>query len=288
MVKKFLLICLALLLSMHSAAFAKKNSGLPENERIKVAVEITDSTRHKKLATAQNFELFIGDKLAEKNLLSVVDTKILGEDSDEDFTADEKPSAEDIGELLVFEAVELPTATNAPENFNTDDYKSQGADYVIRCEILALGITYVEDTTFSTITAVAGGGLSFFSASSSHRDRNLRRVGTCIGLLGFIPMKRTALNTVVNMQFISVETGQVLWQGNFTGQAIKHHKPSKNFDNEWTQAYVESIADSAKLIAKRVNKYVDKVIIKGKDDKDFTSRKKSIGGGFTTGIIRGI
>ena len=99
--------------------------------------------------------------------------------------------------------------------------------------------------------------------------KTLRRVGWGIGLGGFIQTERTALNTVVNMQFIDVETGQILWQENFNGLAVKHHKPRKGYDDAWTQAYVESVEKSAEKVAKRVNKYVDKVIINGKSDKEF-------------------
>lgn len=273
MMKKFFLICLVVLLSLQSAAFAKEK-GLPEEERIKVAVEIIDSTRHKELATAQNFETFIGNKLVEKNLLNVVGTNIIG---NEDFIADKEFSAENLGEILVFDAVELPTASETPEDFDANAYKNLGASYVIRCEVLALGLTKVEDKMMSAIFGATGGIISLIGSGNGSRNKTLRRVGTGIGFGGFIQAERTALNTVVNMQFISVETGQVLWQGNFTGKAVKHHSPRKGYDNAWTQAYMESVESSAKLIAKRVNKYVDKVIIKGKSDKDFVSKNFSAG-----------
>lgn len=274
MAKKFFLICLVMLLSLQSAAFAK-DKGLPEEERIKVAVEVIDSTRHKELATAQNFETFIGDKLVEKNLINVVGTNVIG---NEDVTTDKKISAENFGELLIFDAVELPTASETPKDFDANAYKNLGAAYVIRCEVLALGLTKVEDKTMSAIFGATGGIISLIGSGNGSRNKTLRRIGTGIGFGGFIQTERTALNTVVNMQFINVETGQVLWQGNFTGQAVRHHNPSKGYDNVWTQAYMESVENSAKLIAKRVNKYVDKVIIKGKSDKDFTSKKFSVGG----------
>ena len=80
------------------------------------------------------------------------------------------------------------------------------------------------------------------------------------------------------MQFIDVETGKVLWYENFVGQAVKHHNGGKNFDDPWTRAFHESVDDSAKNISKRVNKYVDNVIFKGKSDKNFLPKKFSIGG----------
>ena len=42
--KKFFLICLAILLGVQGAASAKKND-LPEESRIKIALEITDGSK---------------------------------------------------------------------------------------------------------------------------------------------------------------------------------------------------------------------------------------------------
>ena len=288
MTKKIFLLCMSLLLIMQGAALAKEK-GLPEEDRIKVAIEITDSSRHKDLGTAQNLELFLNNKLVEKNLVTVVDTNVFDEEKisedglilDEDVVAEKKSPAGNIGELLVFNAVELPAPSATPENFDQTFYKNFGVDYVVRCEVLALGVTKVEDKTIGLLSGIIGGGLSISGSGSSNRDKTLRRVGSGIGALGILGMtdvtKRTALNTVVNMKFINVETGEVAWEQNFTGQAIKHHKPSKDYDDEWTQAYIESVEDSAKRISKRVNKYVDKVIIKGKSDKDFLPKNFSIG-----------
>ena len=301
MLRKIFFICLAVLLGVQGAASAK-NKGLPEEERIKVAVEIKDTSRHKELGTAQNLETFLRDKLVEKNLLNIVGTKIIGETDkafddglvkDEEVTADQKPSAPNFGELLMFDAVELPAPSDTPEEFNAAAYKEAGAAYVIRCEVLALGTTKVDDKTLSTILSLAGGATSLIGSGNKSRDKVLRRVGTGVGFGGLIQMKRTALNTVVNMQFISVETGQILWQEHFTGQAVKHHKPDKEYDDAWTQAYIESVKDSAKRISKRVNKYVDKVIIKGKTDKSFMppnlpgslTGKFSLGGGLGVGKL---
>ena len=284
MLKKFFLLCLAMLLVMQSAASAKK-SVLPEEERIKVAVEITDTSRHKELGTAQNLEIFLNDKLVEKNLVNVIDTKIFDaeKNTEDGLILDDdssKSSVENLGELLIFDAVELPKPSAAPENFNQNFYKNLGVDYVVRCEVLALGLTKVEDKTLSHIFGATGGITSVIGAwKSGSAGKTLRKVGAGVGIGGFIQTKRTALNTVVNMQFISVETGEILWEKNFTGQAIKHHKPGKNYDDAWTRAYMEAVEDSAKRISKRVNKYVDKVIIKGKSDKDFLPKNIPFGKG---------
>lgn len=273
MTRKIFLICLALLLAMQGVVSAK-DEGLPEEDRIKIAVEVKDGSRHKELGTAQSLELFLSDKLVEKNLITVVDTNTSDEEqTTAETTVEQNYIAENIGEILIFDAIELPRASTVAKDFEPAFYKNFGVDYVVRCEVLALGATKVEDKAIGLITGIVGGGLSLGGSGSSNRDKTLRRVGAGVGLLGFGSLldvtKRTALNTVVNMQFISVETGEVVWENNFTGKAIKHHSPGKGYDDVWTQAYMESVEDSAKLIAKRVNKYVDKVIIKGKSDKDF-------------------
>lgn len=278
MAKKFFLICLMLIVGLHVTASAK-DKGLPEENRIKVAVEITNSSRYKELPTAQTLELYLNDALAAKNFVNVVDSKTFGDGEeplpdgmilDEDRPVETVPPAANIGELLIFEAVELPKPAQSIDGFDPTVYQQSGAKYVVRCEVLGLGVTKVEDKTIGTVTKVIGTGLNFGGANgNSHRDKVLRNVGTAIGLGGFLEIKRTALNTVVNMQFINAETGEILWQQNFIGQAIKHGSPGKDFSDPWTQAYTESVEDSAKRIAKRVNKYVDRVIIKGKSDKSF-------------------
>ena len=183
MTKKIFLLCLTLLLIMQGAASAK-NKGLPEEERIKIAVEINDGSRHKELGTAQNLELFLNEKLVAKNLVSIIDTKIFDEEKlstgeilDEDVLAEQKSLAENIGELLVFDAVELPRQRAVPEDFNQTFYKNLGADYVVRCEVLVLGITKVEDKTLATIFGATGGIISIIGSGSSNRDKTLRRVG---------------------------------------------------------------------------------------------------------------
>lgn len=286
MMRKLFFICLVLLLSIQCAASAK-DKGLAEEDRIKVAIELSDSSRYKNdLGTARILQLCLDNELVKKNLLTVVPPKLAGLSLDDVNTVAEKnSSADNLGELLIFDAVELPTSTETPKDFDATVYQATGADYVIRCEVLALGLTKVEDKTLSMISGATGGILALIGSGNKSRDKTLRRVGTCIGFGGFIVTDRTAVNTVVNMKFIDVATSKVLWQENFTGQAVKHHKPSKDYGDVWTQAYNESVEDSARRIAKRVNKYVDKVIINGKSDKSFTSKAISIGGGVIGGKI---
>lgn len=282
MAKKIFLICLTLLLGVQAATEA---GGLEEAARVKVALEVSDTSRHSKaLNTAQRLETFLGNELVKKGLLTVVGLKSTGEPL-EDAATDKTSDVANLGELLVFDAVELPAAFETPEDFDKAFYATSGARYVVRCEVLALGLTKVEDKTIAMISGATGTAVSLIGSGSSSRSKTLRRVGAGIGLGGFIVTDRTALNTVVNMRFIDVATGKVLWQENFIGQAVKHHSPGKNYPDAWTRAYNESIEDAARRIGKRVNKYVDKVIIKGKSDKSFLPKGVSIGGGLIGGKI---
>ena len=286
--RKIFLICLAILLAIPAAAGAKKNDGLPEEDRIKIAVEIINTSRYKDLNPAQNLEIFLSDKLIEKNLINIVGTKTFGDSEpkpdglilDEDKTVDAPTPAENIGEILIFDAVEIPPPS-AAKNFDPAAYAALGAKYIVRCEVLGIGATKVEDKTISMLSGIIGSGLSLSGAGSKNRDKTLRRVGTGIGLIGFGSLldvtKRTALNTVVRMEFIDAQTGEILWQENFIGQAVKHHSARKGYANPWEQAYSESVEETAKKISKRVNKYIDRVVIKGKSDKSFTVKNFKLG-----------
>ena len=276
MTKKLFLMCVAILLVFHGAASAKK-AEIPEEDRIRIAVEVVDGTRHTDFNTATLLENYLATRLVDKKLVNVV-----GEENFDGTIDNAKAEGVgNLGELLIFDAVELPTTAETPADFNQQRYQSLGAAYVVRCEVLALGLTKVEDETIGTISSIVGGGLALGGSGNSSSDKTLRRVGSAVGLLGIggvFLTNRTALNTVVNMQFIDVETGKVLWQENFIGQAVKHSKGGKNFDDPWTRAFHESVEDSAKSISKRVNKYVDNVIFKGKSDKGFLPKKFSVGG----------
>ena len=173
--------------------------------------------------------------------------------------------------------MELPADIKLPEDFDAEIYRELGADYVVHCEVLGLGVTKVEDKTLATIFSGAGGITALIGSGSGTANEKLRTIGSAVSMGGFIETKRTALNTVVKIQFIDVETGKVVWQEHFTGQAIKHHGAKEGYVNAWEQAYTESVEDSAKIIAKRVNKYVDKVIVRGKSDKSFLPKKNPFG-----------
>ena len=260
MIRKIFWICLVMLLSVQVAAA----------EPVPIALELDDISRYKNIGTAQILGEKLNAELGKKKFVNVMESKVLVEPSDEDVVAE-------IGELMVFDAVELPATTETPQNFDGAFYETGGAKYVIRSEVLGLGLTKVDDDTFGIVADIVGTGLSFASKES------VQYVGTGIAALGYIQMERTALAVVTNVQFIDVANDKVLWQENFIGRAVKHHNAGKNYKNVWARAYDEAIADTARRIAKRVNKYVDKVLIKGKTDKSSASNVKI--GGFIGGKI---
>ena len=247
--RKIFLICLALLLVVQAAASAKS---LAAEERIKVAVEIEDGSRHQNLNTVQILERALDKELGKKNRLLLVGSNVTGG------PFDENASVANLGELLVFDAVELTEDATPPENFDADFYAEVGANYVVRCEVLALGLTKVDDDTLGIVSDVVGTGLGFADKES------VQYVGLGISMLGYIQMKRTALANVVKVQFLDATTKEVLWQEHFVGRAVKHHSGGKNYPDVWTRAFNESVEDTARRISKRVNQYVDKNIVKGK------------------------
>lgn len=285
MLRKIFLMCLAILLVMPVAAAESKQQ--PEEPRIPIVLEITNSSRYTELTPAKCLGHYLSNKLFAKQFLDVVliktdgDANILPEDVTPgavDTSAERPVAAQNIGELLVFDVVEVPRPETVVKDFDPNIYNALGAAYIVRCDVMGLGATKVDDKTISAITRLIGSGLSFSGGGNSHRDKVLRHVGTGIGLGGFIEQKRTALNTVVNMQFINAQTGEILWQERFVGQAVKHHHLREGFVNTWEQAYIDSIDETAKAISKRVSKYVDRVIIKGKSDKSFRDKAISFTG----------
>lgn len=272
MPKKLFVMCVAILLAIHTAA-AAKDKGLPEAERINVAVEVVDDSRHKDFNTATLLENYLASRLVDKNLVNVVNERFAG-----DAKAEGIP-AENLGAILIFDAVEIPPPSDVPADFDQKHYQDIGASYVVRCEILALGLTKVDDPTLSTVTGLVGTGISFAGSGNKNRDKTLRKIGTGINFASkFLDIHSTALKTVVVMKFIDVNAGKVLWQQNFVGEGIKHRSPGKDFDDVWTRAFHESVEDTAKMISKRVNKYVDRVIVKGKSDDGFLPKDFSFNG----------
>ena len=80
-------------------------------------------------------------------------------------------------------------------------------------------------------------------------------------------MKRTTYCTAVNVKFIKVDTDVVLFQKNIVGQAFRHHKPRRGYDDATDEAYLESIGSAAENISDSVEKYAKKFLIKHDEKK---------------------
>ena len=249
MVKKIFALCLAMILILQCAALAKekKSEEIPIEERIKISVEVEDKTSFQELDTKKFLRLAIIEELAEKNMFTVLPE----ESSDEKFSAikslGEKQSASDVGEFLVFN----PAENNS--EFDKNFYANLGADYVIQCKIIGLGTT---KKNFDSVGIGSGIGLG----RHSHFGIG---IFTPIG----INFRRTIYCTAVNVKFMKVDTNVVVWQKNIVGQAFKHKKPKKNYDDATDEAYLESIESVAENISDSVEKYAKKFLLKKPDDK---------------------
>lgn len=249
MTKKIFALCLAMILIFQCAALAKekKSAEIPIEERIKIFVEVEDKTTFQELDTKKFLRLAIIEELAEKNIFTVLPE----ENFDEKFSAikslGEKQTASDVGELLIFN----PAENNS--DFDKNFYEELGATYVVQCKIIGLGTTKKNFDSFGI-----GSGIGI----GRHRHFGIG-IFSPIG----ISMKRTVYCTAVNVKFIKVDTGVVVWQKNIFGQAFKHHKPKKGYDDATDEAYLESIGAASKNISDSVEKYAKKFLLKKSEDK---------------------
>ena len=241
--KKFFALCLMLLLFLQGVTFAKekKAAEIPAEELIKISVEVEDKTSFLELGTDKFLRGALVEKLLQKNIFNVLPEELAEEKFSDVKTLGEKKSASDVGEILIFNPAENIS------DFDEDFYKSLGADYVIQCKIIGLGTTKKD---FDSIGLGSGIGIG-------------RHGHFGIGI--FTPIganfKRTTYCTAVNVKFLKVETGAVIWQKNVIGQAFKHHKPKKGYDDATDEAYFESIDSASKDISDGVEKYAKKFLL---------------------------
>ena len=238
MTKKFLIILMAAILIIPCAAFAKKKSAeIPMNERVRIAVEVTDATNFSELQTAEILRDKLIFQLNEKKLFNVVNPTA------ENFLAESKTlkvaGASDVGDLITFSTKDLP--------FNQNLYWNMGAQYVIRCEILGLGTAEETDEDFGL-----GNGIGI--GIGTHGDFG---VGVYSGVHGAL---RNYYCTAVNMQIVKVESGALIARKHFVGQAVKRRKPKKGYNDASDEAYLKSLDDTAKIVTKRVSTFVEKNI----------------------------
>ena len=226
MTKKIFVILMAVILLMPCITFAKKNtSEIPMHERLKIAVEVTDATNFSELNTAEILRDKIIFQLDERKIFNILNPTA------ENFLAEiktlENKGASDVGDLVNFPTKNL--------EIDKDKYKNLGAEFVIYCEILGVGFDTETDSNFGFGNGI-GVGIGNGGIGIGVSDSTLRKIYCA----------------VVNMQIIEVESGAVLARQNLVGQAFKHRKPRKGYDDASDEAYLKSLDDAAEIIAKRV------------------------------------
>ncbi len=238
MAKKIFSLCVAVMLLIHGAALAKKNAEeIPVSERTRIAVEVVDDTNFSDMNTAEILRDALISQLNEKKLYNVVS---VGGSLDEIKTLGENAGASDVGDLLIF----------SPEKsfeFDRSYYKNLGAQYVIRCEILGLGIGKGDPDTFD-ISPGIGVGLETDEA-----------FGVGIGVFGGAASSlRNFYNVAVNMNIIEVERAKIVLRQNLSGRVIQRKKPRKGYDNASDEAYLKAIKKAAETVTKRVGEYFER------------------------------
>ncbi len=270
-INKFLPIFLALILLLTGTTAAKskkKNPEIPPEERIKIAFEVSDETRFQELGTAEELKKHLIETFDKQKIFVIIETskdEPTGEksgnleeveknselkDAAEKHVADKK-SVDLFGDSLVFDTTDITFKKDFGAELDRDFYKNLGVQYVVRCNILALGTTKkVGGDSIGIGTEIGGGG----------------HFGFGVGFPGFFSSKKTVFGTAVNLQFAEVENNMILWQRNLIGQSVKHRKPHKGYETAADEAWQKSIIDAAEVIADHVGKYAQKRILKPKED----------------------
>ena len=223
---------------MQGAAFAKKKSvEIPESQRVNIAVEVTDATNFTELQTRKILADTLIVQLEEKKLFNIVG---VGNGELANIKTLENKGASDVGDIVIFSTKDL--------EFDKILYKDMGAQYVIRCEILGLGLAEEKDDDFGF-----GNGIGIGVKGGGDFG---------VGVFGGVsPPLRTFYCTAVNMQLVEVESGVVISRKNFIGKAVKRKKPRKGYDDASDEAYLKSLNDAAKIVTKRVSTYTEKNIL---------------------------
>lgn len=248
--KKFFttLIAAIFLLANFSAVHAKKKEiEISPEDRVKISVEVEDKTSFKELDTAEILRGIISEQLADKKIFNVIsDEEITGKYSAMK-SLGEKQSASDVGELLYFNPAEISYGAGTDSDLETEKYN---CDYLVKCQILALGTTAKAGEVFG---ANPGFGIGIGSRHSHFGFGIYSPIG--------ISTKQMIYCTAVNVQFIKVDTNVVLWQRNLIGQAIRHKKPSKGYDDRSDEAYLKSLKNASETIVERVERYSESFLI---------------------------
>ncbi len=261
MVRKIFFIALALIFIFQAAYAKDKTIALPLEERVKIFIDVSDITNFVELDTSSRLRGMLTEKLTAENIFNVIDENGVTYDAikhkenifDAKTLGDKKTLA-DVGELLIY-------TPPADEPFTEDDkkfYEKLGVDYIVRCKILGLGVEQQVESYGPNIGIGVGIG--------THRHSRFGiGVGTGIPVGG--TRKRNVYNVVVQLQFVNAKTGSTLWRSNFIGQAVKHNKPSKGYDNSNDEAYLQALQDLTKNIVKRVTNHAQNFLLKRENVK---------------------
>lgn len=239
MIKKFFAVMAAVIFLIQGVALAKKKAPeIPLEERLKIAVEVVDSTNFTELYTAKILRDDLINQLAAKNMFNLVGA------SDAKPTAlkslGEKAGASDVGDILIFSP-----AQNL--NFRQSYYRNLGAQYVIRCEILGIGVTQGEPDTFDLTPGIGIG-----------RER-ADNFSVGVGIFGGAASRmRDFYMTAVSVNLIAVDSGEIILRQNLKGRVLQRTKPSKGYDNASDESYLKSLDKTAEQIAKRISDYAAK------------------------------
>ena len=267
MSKKIFFVGLILIFAVQTVALAKTKKQfeeVPSDKRVKIAVEVFDRTDFHDLDTDKILYSLILEKLGDTTMFEITDTKkLFGEELFGDGvkpsqvkSLGQKKSDSDVGSMIVFP----PTDDN--KNFNQEFYKNLGVEFVLKCNIIGIGITQSETKT------ALGPGFGIGIGSPHHSGFGFgifNSFGTTI--------KRNAYSIATNIEMIKVEGGFNLWKRNIIGQQNKRSKPSKGYDDASDEAYLKALNKTADLIVERVANYSDRFLVerveleKNSDDK---------------------
>ena len=236
MAKKIFLAVLAAIILIHGVTFAKKSEKIPMNERLKIAVEVTDATNFEELNTAEILRDKLIFQLKARELFNVLNPTA------ENFLAEIKTleiaGASDIGDMVLFSSKDL--------ELDLEKYKNWGAEYLIHCEILGLGLTTEKDSDFGLGNGIgigigSGGtfGVGIFSGAGSNTLRKF-------------------YSAAVIMKIIDVSNGAVVARKNFVSKYFKRRKPHKGYDDASDESYLKSLDDAAKIAEKRIELFATK------------------------------
>ena len=178
-------------------------------------------------------------------------------------TLGKKKSDSDVGEMLLFNPTAEKNKSYSTEEINQNFYENLGVDYVLKCNILGLGIIHNEINSGIT----PGFGIGIGSRHHSYFDFGIfSSIGTSI--------KRNSYGVAANMELIKVDGALNIWKRNALGQSSKHRKPSKGYDDASDEAYLKSLNKTADIIVEKVASYSGRFLIKNPDAEENSKTKR--------------